>query len=521
MRIHDLHEDASQFVGSANIAANPSNSLAPMRRRETGNGRNGDAAWHNSIKDERTQREDDLRRLQVSPEQQAKLKAAKAKLAQQKSFMGRLKGFLERKQRGPDFRISESFDMQDVFSRLSGLESDGRAGESTVSFGIEDDEGNLMKVTVRSDQSKEFEEALANELADAARRKEVTGEKTSISMAELLLKLNDEFEIVDASFPTIPSDGVYNADKVQYGVADTAQEDIGGDELGAFPEGDPMADGMEGGDPMAGGAEGDPMAAGGMEGDPMAGGMEGDAGLEGDLMGGEGEDGEFADDGSVEDFPEDMEAAANPEQNTLTAILDMLKAEAETRKAEADARAEEARAKQAEFTALATKNAVAQEEEVARMEAEIEARKGKEKEARRISDLARYRVSSATGLGETVKPSFGQFLDMVITEFAEFDTVQVLQKQRGQIRLKYAVAPGDDPDTVRFKRESLMNANRELDAKLRAAQAAARYKSAMERKAGGPQGKPAQPSQNPQQQQQQQANAAAAQQAGQVNPNAL
>ena len=514
MRIHDLHEDASGFVGSANIAANPSNSPAPMRRRDV---RGGDNTWHNSIKDERAERNspEGRSRMELASKKSANLAAAKSKLAKQRTFMGRLKGFLEQKQRGGNFRISESFDMQDVMSRLSGLESDGRAGDATVSFGIEDDDGNLMKVTVRSDQAEEFEEALANELADAARRKEVTGEKTSISMAELLLKLNDEFDIVDASFPTIPTDGVYNADKVQYGVADTGAEQLGGDEgLDAFP------DDMSGGDPMAGGMEGDPMGggAGGMEGDPM--GAEGDpmaGGMEGDPMGDEGdmEGDEFADDGSVEDFPEEVESV-NPEQNTLTAILDMLKAEAETRKAEADARAEEARAKQAEFTAMATKNAVAQEEEVARMEAEIEARKGKEKDAKRISDLARYRVSTASGVREGAKPTFGQFLDRVV-EFEEFDTVQLLSRQRSTLRQKYAVQPGDDQDTIRYKREALMNANRELDAKLRHAQAAARYKEATERNEKA-QTKQPQQSMNPQQQQQ--AKLQAAQQAA-GNPNAL
>jgi hypothetical protein len=508
MKITDLHEDGSSYVGSANIATSPA-PFGQMRRRETAQKSNGDLAWNQSIKDDRETGRTPLSH-EMANRQSANLHAAKAKLAKQRTFFGRLKGFLEQKQRGGNFRISESFDMQDVMSRLSGLESDGRAGDATVSFGIEDDDGNLMKVTVRSDQAEEFEEALTNELADAARRKEVTGEKTSISMAELLLKLNDEFDIVDASFPTIPTDGVYNADKVQYGVADTGQEELGGDEgLDAFP--DDMAGGEMGGDPMAGGAEGDPMADP-MGGDPMAGGAEGDPMA--DPMGG-AEGDEFTDDGSVEDFPEEMESS-NPEQNTLTAILDMLKAEAETRKAEADARAEEARAKQAEFTAMATKNAVAQEEEVARMEAEIEARKGKEKDAKRISDLARYRVSTASGLGEGAKPTFGQFLDMV-TEFEEFDTVQSLSRQRSTLRTKYAVQAGDDAETIRYKREALMTANRELDAKIRHAQAASRYKDALARKEKA---QPKMPQQSMTPQQQQQAQAQAAQQAA-GNPNAL
>lgn len=507
MRIIDLQEDATGFVGSANIAGNPNPSRTPMRRHDV---RGGENAWHAEKREQRDQRNDPefQRRAELEGQQANSLQAAKAKLAKQRSFFGRLKSFLANKQRGGNFRISESFDMQDVMSRLSGLEAGGRAGDATVSFGIEDDDGNLMKVTVRADQSEEFEEALANELADAARRKEVTGEETSISMAELLLKLNDQFDIVDASFPTIPTDGVYNADKIQYGVADTGQEELGNG-LDAFPDdgmgSDPMA---AGGDPM--GAEGDPMAGG----DPLAGDGMGDDPMADDGMG----DDPMADDGSVEDFPADELTPEDPEQSVIVSILNMLKAEAETRKAEADARAEEARAKQAEFTAMASKNAVAQEEEVARMEAEIEARKAKEKDAKRISDLARYRVTTASGLGEGAKFSFGQFLDVKLEvdnllEFEEFDTVQSLNRQRGTLRLKYAIQPEDNPNTVRYKREALMTANRELDAKIRHAVAAKRYRDAE----SAENAKKPQPTQQPDQQGQQQ---------GQVNgqqgaPNAL
>lgn len=510
MRITDLQEDGSGgFTGSANIAGNAGPSLVPMQRRKTG--RNGDYEWHNAVRDERKMLNSPeyQRKMELAKRQGDSLGAAKAKLAKQRSFLGRLKSFLSRRQ-NRNFRISESFDMQDVMSRLSGLEHEGNAGDATVSFGIEDDEGNLMKVTVRSDQAEEFEEALANELADAAQRKEVTGEKIGISMAELLLKLNDQFEIVDASFPTIPVDGVYNADKVQYGVADTGQEQLGGDDnLDAFPDG--MPDDGIGGDPM-----GAPQDAG-MGGAPLADdgmGGEGDLGTEAP-MGEEGEE-EFTDADGVENFPEDM-PSDNPEQNTLTAILDMLKAEAETRRAEADARAEEARAKQAEFTAMATKNAVAQEEEVARMEAEIEARKVKEKDAKRISDLARYRVSTASGLGENARPTFGKFLE-IITEFEEFDTVQSLSKQRSTLRQKYAIQPGDSPETIAYKREALTAANNELTAKIRHANAAARFKAAEER-AAKKQPKQPQQSMTPQQQQMQQAQQAAMTANG--NPNAL
>jgi hypothetical protein len=503
MKITELQEN---ITSSAGIAGDRS-TLGGMQQR-AGAARHGEREWRDYARDPEARRAAEQRGMADAIDQssqlgrqQAQLKAAKAKIAKQKSFLGRLKSFLDQKQR-ETFRISESFDMQDVMSRLSDLEGNSENQESTVSYGIEDDQGNLMKVTVRRDQAEEFEERLATELADAARRQEVTGEKTSISMAELLLKLNDEFDILDASFPTIPQDAVYNADKVQYGVADTSQEQpmgtdpmamggemggdpmaMGGDNLDAFPDGDPMAggEGDMGADPMAAGGEGD------MGADPMASGE-----------GGEGD--EFFDDASVEDMPADDVASANPEENLLTAILSMLTADAEARKEEANAKAEEARAKQAEYTAMAAKNAIEQQEEVLRMEAEIENQKKQEKEAKRIADLAKYRVNRVRGMGESAKPTFGQFID-IICEFDELDSETTLNRQRAIIRQKFAPAPGDSPETAAFKRDSMLNAMKEIDAKIKQARITKRYRDAAARRDGEQNKKPMGPNEQRQAQQ--------------------
>lgn len=474
--------------------------------------RGGDLAWHRSIED------DKVRAASPAAEREARtrqnLAAAKAKIAKQKSFMGRLKSFLEKKSAGPTFRISESFDMNDVVSRLSGLENGNSNGEAgTVSFGVEDDDGNLMKVTVRADQAAEFEQRLADELADAMRRKEVTGAKTGISMAELLFNLNSEFDIVDVQFPTIPTDGVYNADKVQYGIDDTAQQNIGlDDDLAGFPD-----------ELGADGAPVDPMGAPttGPDGAVDPNGMP--AGLDGEqpLDGGEGGEDAFFDDESVEQFPEETaDTNANPE-SLLTSILNMLKADAEAKTAEANAKAEEARAKQAEYTAIATKNAVEEQEEIARMEAEVDKQKQQEKEARRIADLAKYRVNNASAsangssgkvafagtrtFGESAgeKPTFAQFLDLVL-EADEFDTVQSLSREKANIRMQYAPQQGDTPEAVAYKREAAAAAMIEVNAKLRRVRAAERYKNAMAQKDKEAQKtQQAQPAQRPGQQPQQ------------------
>lgn len=451
--------------------------------------RGGDLAWHRSVEDDRA------RAASPAAEREAltrkNLAAAKEKLAKQKSFVGRLKSFLEKKSASRTFRISESFDMNDVVSRLAGMENANSGDSATVSYGVEDDEGNLMKVTVRAEQAEEFEKRLADELADAQRRKEVTDSKTSISMAELLYNLNSEFDIVDVQFPTIPTDAVYNADKVQYGIADTAQEEIGGDmggdlgaqdDLAGFPE---SPDAMGGADAGAAGGDLPPLEGEGGELPPL------------DGEGGEGGEDAFFDDESVEDFPEEVEDTnANPE-SLLTSILNMLKSDSEARKAEADARAEEARAKQAEYTAIATAKAVEEQEEIARMEAEMDKQKQQEKEARRIADLAKYRVNKASSTASSGKvafagtrtfgesanahPTFAQYLDLML-EADEFDTMQSLQREKSNIRVKYAVQNGDDADTIAYKREAMAAANVEITAKMRRVRAAERYKARMAQK---------------------------------------
>lgn len=511
MKFSQLLEDATGYTGTSSIAANPSTD-GGMRRRP--GARSGDLDWHNSIRAEKEGRGTSA----MTPEMQARARqnhgSAKAKLAKQKSFMGRLKSYLEQKSSKRTFRISESFDVNDVVSRLSGLEKGNT--DNTVTYGVEDDEGNLMKVTVRSDQAEEFETRLANELADAAQRKEVTAGNTGVSMAELLYNLNSEFDIVDVQFPTIPTDAVYNADKVQYGIADTAQENIGmEDDLSAFPDGNPN-------DPNAG----DPAAMGGEMGgemDPTAGGGLPPVGGEGELdtlggqdagMGGEGD--EFFDDESVEEMPPEAPAADSSPESLLSSILSMLKSDAEARKAEADARAEEARAQQAEHTARATERAVQEQEEMARMEADADRQKQREKEARRIADLAKYRVQAASAatrtFGESAKPTFGQYLDTLVLEADQFDTVQSLNREKTNIRTKYAPAQGDTPEMIRFKREALQAGYKEIEAKLRRVQAAARYEADTARKNKTTQ-QPQQAQRPGQQQQQQQ------QQPGQA-PNA-
>src|SRR5216683_711822 len=75
--------------------------------------------------------------------------------------------------------IKEFYDLNDVVSRLKGIESSDYKSSNTVTYGVEDDQGNIMKVSVRKDQSKDFEYKLARDMADAKDHK-LQGSKANI-----------------------------------------------------------------------------------------------------------------------------------------------------------------------------------------------------------------------------------------------------------------------------------------------------------------------------------------------------
>ena len=91
--------------------------------------------------------------------------------------------------------VNEAFDIQDVLSRLRGIEGKKISPTDNATYGVEDDKGNVMKITVRKDQAPEFETVLAHELA-AIDSFSVTGTAgKEVSMAELLFNLKDKFDI--------------------------------------------------------------------------------------------------------------------------------------------------------------------------------------------------------------------------------------------------------------------------------------------------------------------------------------
>lgn len=362
--------------------------------------------------------------------------------------------------------IKEFYDLSDVVSRLKGVEgSQDNSKNNVVTFGVEDAEGNVMKVSVKKEQAQEFEYAMARMMADD-KDGTISGSKTKLSLAELLYDLKDKFDIKDVEFPEIPKNAIYNADKATsapdgQNVTPQDNDDMSDTDMDQEQDQGMEGDGMD--DPNAQGGD---MGDDGMDPNAQNGDMDSDMDGDGtpdDMEGGEGqgddEDG-MSDDSSVEDF-EDEPEAANP-SSLLQAVMDMLKADADAKKAQADAAAEEARAKQAEYSYKASQASVSHQEEVASMQADLDSQKDKQKQAKQLADIAKHRVKKAnmtSMMGESL-------LTQVITELADTDTMASINRQKNELTKQWAVLPTDDPDTANYKKQRLGAALKEMDAKL-------------------------------------------------------
>lgn len=94
-----------------------------------------------------------------------------------------------------------SFDSTEVISRLKSLEDrDSAAVRDSTTFGLEDDNGDIVRVTISNDQAQEFEKALQSFMADVDNNDELP------EIAELLFKLKDQFNFVNVEWPEIAED---------------------------------------------------------------------------------------------------------------------------------------------------------------------------------------------------------------------------------------------------------------------------------------------------------------------------
>jgi len=334
------------------------------------------------------------------------------------------------KLQGSISKINESasypFQLDDATSRLKSMEKNsGYEPTDVISYGIQDDMGNLMLVTVPMEQSEELERRCAQALADVLDYKK-TGNGENKTLAELLYELKDEFTIIDAQFPTIPKDAVYNAD-----------------EISTLPEAeDESPEGMGGEDEMGG--EG-PEDMGGE-------GPEGPEGMDGKL----GDD--DADIG--DDFGEEPD-----KESLLISVLGMLKSQNEKETAQAKAEEEKAKAHQAEIALRSSKNEMASQEEMISAQAEMDAEKEKEKRVKERAELAKYNYKRKRGMGE----GFSSIFTSMILELDVNDTTASLNREKMIMIQKYKLGKTDTPEERAHKQKQFQAAKRELQAKMRAA----------------------------------------------------
>ncbi len=244
------------------------------------------------------------------------------------------------------------FDSSDVLSKIDAAQKREFMNDDTTAFGLEDDQGNLVKVFVKNDQAEDFENQLAAMLA--GQQDDETDQANAKEIAEIIHELKDKFDIVDVEWPGIEGD------------EEEEQEVVAGAEGGA---------GLESG---AGGA----------------GGAEGGAGGELDLEGGEGgDDLSLGDEGL--DGEEDMTAGEDDAKSALQAVIDVMKADAEAKMADAQAREAEARAKEAEYSGQAAGAKARSQEQVYDMEAAEKEEKGRNKDSEQQAKLARFQHQKA------------------------------------------------------------------------------------------------------------------------------
>ena len=256
-------------------------------------------------------------------------------------------------------------------------------------------------------------------------------------MAELLFNLKDKFDIIDVDFPKIPTDVVYNADQATYNVNDKspANDMVSDDQTNLDNAGMGETDDL--------GDISDPNA-------PFDLSTMGDEGTEAPADELDVLDEPEGDAEGVEEFVEPTESS---EGSILDRVLDMLKAQAEAQTAQANAEAEKYRADQAEYSARAAQATVAQQEELARMELEMDKQKDQEKQAKKLADIARFRVQQASGIKESDSG----------------ETAQMVRRMMQQLPMKWQVQPNDDAETRSYKQRQMANEMRELQARMRTA----------------------------------------------------
>jgi hypothetical protein len=92
------------------------------------------------------------------------------------------------------------FKTADIMSKLKSAQKTFNFDKDSVSFGLEDDNGNTVKVYVRATQAAEFEKALSEILHD------YSSEQDLKEIPEILFSLKDKFEIIHVDWGNVEED---------------------------------------------------------------------------------------------------------------------------------------------------------------------------------------------------------------------------------------------------------------------------------------------------------------------------
>lgn len=245
---------------------------------------------------------------------------------------------------GTEGAAGSNFDTSEVISKLKGLENKEKADyRDTVTFGLEDSDGQIVRVIVKNDQAQDFEKSLQAFMSDQDE------DEAMPEIAEILFKLKDRFDLVDVVWPDIQED---------------EEQDV------QLQGGDVPADGTDPNAPV------DPNA------DPNAEG--------GDM--------------SLDDGSAPMGGGEADSASLLTQVIDMMKADADARKADARAREAEAKVREAEAIAVQSDVKVKQAEQELDMEDYEKGQKAAEKETKRLAQLSKWKAQMGRDHGVEDEP---------------------------------------------------------------------------------------------------------------------
>lgn len=248
-----------------------------------------------------------------------------------------------------EFDVDPDFDPADVVSRLKSTEKKSTMdNRDTVTFGLEDANGNVVKIYVRNDQAPNFEKSLQQILQGDQDTEEFDSKAgRSPEVAEVLYNLKDKYDIIDVVWP--------DSEEEEEAAGTRGVQAQQGEEGGNM-ENDLTLDnsGEEGGEEEVGDILG---------------------GEEGDMLGGE----------------EDDMLSGGGEETALQQMIKMMQSKAEADKAEAEAKKAEAEADKAKYIAQAAEAKLKQEEQVLDMEAYYKNKKTMDDETKQLAKLAKWK----------------------------------------------------------------------------------------------------------------------------------